>query len=51
MTAFDAYLATLAENKVLGADGKPLAFDIDTEIDNKLLISVAPRGYLRRIAA
>jgi cephalosporin hydroxylase len=25
-------------------------FEIDKEIDNKLLISVAPDGYLRRIA-
>lgn len=51
MTAVDKYLATLTENNVLAADGKRLAFDIDTEIDNKLLISVAPRGYLRRVTA
>jgi cephalosporin hydroxylase len=37
MTAVDAYLADHPE------------FEIDTEIDAKLLISVAPRGYLRRI--
>lgn len=37
MTAVDAYLATHPE------------FEIDAEMDHKLLISVAPRGYLKRI--
>lgn len=38
MTAVDAYLATTD------------AFEIDTSIDAKLQISVAPRGYLRRVS-
>jgi len=37
MTAVDTYLATTD------------AFEIDNEMDAKLLISVAPRGYLRRV--
>lgn len=37
MTAVDIYLATTD------------AFEIDNEMDAKLLISVAPRGYLRRV--
>lgn len=37
MTAVDAYLADHPE------------FEIDTEVDAKLLIGVAPRGYLRRV--
>lgn len=37
MTAVDAYLSDHAE------------FAIDTEMDAKLLISAAPRGYLRRV--
>ncbi|TVR09158.1 MAG: cephalosporin hydroxylase [Salinarimonadaceae bacterium] len=37
MTAVDAYLAEHPE------------FEIDAEMDAKLLISVAPRGYLRRL--
>jgi cephalosporin hydroxylase len=37
MTAVDAYLADHPE------------FEIDTSMDNKLQITVAPRGYLRRI--
>ena len=37
MTAVDAYLADHAE------------FEIDAEMDAKLMISVAPRGYLRRV--
>ena len=38
MTAVDAFLANHPE------------FEIDSDIDAKLLISVAPRGYLRRVA-
>jgi cephalosporin hydroxylase len=37
MTALNAYLEIHPE------------FEIDTEMDNKLLISVAPSGYLKRI--
>ena len=38
MTAVDAFLPRHPE------------FQVDAEMDAKLLISVAPRGYLRRIA-
>jgi cephalosporin hydroxylase len=49
MTAVARYLSDIAEQRVQGRDGKRLAFRIDTTIDSKLLISVAPRGYLRRV--
>ena len=48
MTAVDAYLSTLGRGAT-GADGRPLAFKIDDAMDSRLQISVAPRGYLRRI--
>ena len=50
MTAIREFLATLADRPHLAADGKQLRFEIDSEMDRKLLISVAPQGYLRRIA-
>jgi len=37
MTAMDTYLKDHPE------------FEIDQQIDNKLLVSVAPRGYLKRL--
>jgi cephalosporin hydroxylase len=49
MTAVASYLSAIAEQRVEARDGKPLAFEIDTTIDSKLLISVAPRGYLQRV--
>jgi cephalosporin hydroxylase len=49
MTAVASYLSGIAEQRVQGQDGKRLAFQIDTAIDSKLLISVAPRGYLHRV--
>ena len=50
MTAVASYLSDIADQRVQGRDGKRLAFHIDTTIDSKLLISVAPRGYLRPIS-
>lgn len=47
-TAVHAYLDRLASEDRSGIDGAPLAFAIDREIDHKLLISVAPEGFLRR---
>lgn len=50
-TAVREYLARLAAQPRTGADGRPLHFEVDKAIDDKLLASVAPQGYLRRIAA
>lgn len=51
MTAAATFLSTLAQNRIDARDGKRLAFEVDTTIDSKLLISVAPRGYLRRVSS
>jgi cephalosporin hydroxylase len=48
-TAVLAYLERLAAEGATGIDGASLAFAIDRDIDRKLLISVAPEGYLRRV--
>lgn len=47
-TAVWEYLRCLAAGRVMAADGSPLAFEIDDQVQNKLLITVAPDGYLRR---
>lgn len=47
-TAVVAYLERLAGGSATGIDGAPLAFTVDRDIDRKLLISVAPGGFLRR---
>jgi cephalosporin hydroxylase len=49
MTAVQRYLSFLAAGERFGADGKKLDFEIDERIDAKLLVSVAPSGYLRRV--
>lgn len=48
-TAVWEYLRRLKENGRKAADGAPLYFEIDKAIENKLLITVAPDGYLRRV--
>lgn len=48
-TAVWEYLRRLREQIHTGADGKRLQFEIDKTVENKLLITVAPDGYLRRI--
>lgn len=48
-TAVWEYLRLLDADGRLGADGAPLQFEIDRSIQNKLLITVAPDGYLRRV--
>ncbi|MEI7868325.1 MAG: cephalosporin hydroxylase family protein [Candidatus Methylumidiphilus sp.] len=48
-TAVWEYLRRLQEEGRHGFDGKPLNFSIDKLIENKLLITVAPDGYLKRI--
>jgi len=48
-TAVWEYLRCLKKQQRVAADGAPLALEIDTSIESKLLITVAPDGYLRRI--
>jgi len=48
-TAVWEYLETLKNDSRKGTDGKPLNFEIDKLIENRLLITVAPDGYLKRI--
>ena len=49
-TAVREYLRRLKEEDCKAFDGAPLHFEIDKMIENKLLITVAPDGYLRRIS-
>ena len=49
-TAVWEYLRRLKDEGRNGQNGVPMAFEIDKTIENKLLITVAPDGYLRRIA-
>jgi cephalosporin hydroxylase len=49
-TAVWEYLRRIKEEGRTAADGDPLALDIDKNIEAKLLITVAPDGYLRRSA-
>ena len=48
-TAVHEYLGELKSGKILSTDSAPLQFEIDKEIENQLLITVAPDGYLRRV--
>ncbi|MFC5740287.1 cephalosporin hydroxylase family protein [Dyella tabacisoli] len=48
-TAVHEYLHRLKAEKRTALDGAPLALEIDTTIVSKLLITVAPDGYLRRV--
>jgi len=45
-TAVWEYLRRLKEEDLTAVDGKPLHFEIDKTIEKKLLITVAPDGYL-----
>lgn len=47
-TAAREYLRRLADEGRVGRDGAPLNFEIDKELGAKLLITVAPDGYLKR---
>ena len=49
LTAVQLFLSLLATGKHFGADGEQLHFEIDRRIDAKLLVSVAPSGYLLRV--
>jgi len=48
-TAVWEYLRRLKEEKRTAADGNPLTLEIDSALESKLLITVAPDGYLRRV--
>ncbi|MGH8539266.1 MAG: cephalosporin hydroxylase family protein [Stenotrophobium sp.] len=48
-TAVWEYLRRLKKENRLAVDGAPLALEIDSMIESKLLITVAPDGYLKRI--
>jgi cephalosporin hydroxylase len=48
-TAVREYQRRISEETRLAADGSRLAFNVDTDMESKLLITVAPGGYLRRI--
>jgi cephalosporin hydroxylase len=48
-TAVWECLRRLKEEGRTGTDGAPLHFEIDKMIENKLLITVAPDGYLKRV--
>jgi cephalosporin hydroxylase len=47
-TAVQEYLRRLAAGEIMATDGAPLAFETDSLLESKLLITVAPDGYLRR---
>jgi len=48
-TAVREYLRRLKEDGRTAADGVPLHFEVEKMIENKLLITVAPDGYLKRV--
>jgi cephalosporin hydroxylase len=48
-TAVREYLRRIDDGCSAGEDGAALGFEVDTNLESKLLISVAPSGYLRRI--
>lgn len=47
-TAVWAYMKALREQGRTARDGTPLQFELDKQVEDKLLITVAPDGYLRR---
>jgi cephalosporin hydroxylase len=48
-TAAHAYLRKLAEKETQGLDGQKLRFEIDRTVEDKLLLSASPDGFLRRV--
>lgn len=48
-TAVERYLSILMNEGRKGREGSTLRFEHDTALEDKLLITVAPGGYLRRI--
>ena len=49
-TAVHEYLRRVATEGRIASDGRPLRFEIDKSVENKLLVTVAPDGYLRRVS-
>jgi len=48
-TAVWEYLKRLKSDGRSAADGKPLHFEIDKVIENRVAVTVAPDGYLKRV--
>jgi len=48
-TAVWEYLRRIERDGRKGADGETIKFEIDKKVENKLLVTVAPDGYLRRM--
>ena len=48
-TAVFAYLDMLKGGEVHDNQGRPVLFEIDKQIENQIMISVAPDGYLKRV--
>lgn len=48
-TAVHAYLKSLAGSDARASDGRPLGFEIDKTIENKITITASPDGFLKRI--
>jgi cephalosporin hydroxylase len=44
-----AYLKSLQQKPQLAADGDSLRMEIDYTIEDKLLLTVAPDGFLKRV--
>lgn len=47
-TAVHQYLRELSTQPQLGIDGSPLSYEIDREREDKLVLTVAPDGFLKR---
>jgi len=48
-TAVFEYLEEIKSQNTLAEDGTKLALKIDNDVENRLLITVAPSGYLQRV--
>ncbi len=49
-TAVYEYMKEIESQKTVATDGMELKFQIDKQIENQLLITVAPSGFLKRIS-
>ena len=48
-TALHEYLSMIDSDKLLDVKGDTLRFEIDKAIENKIAVTVAPDGYLKRV--
>lgn len=48
-TAVWEYLESMERDGAVDVHGKPLRFEIDKQIENKLLLTAAPDGFLKRV--